>query len=189
MQLIVESPTAESPLLVTDSWRRANTNLAVTDVPTPPSQESSSDSVFTDPGEIILAGMVAEAEARNQRIYNENQLKPTCIIERTDKTCKCKTPSLVPSHFTVSRHRKIELSPASPPPGELTTCIAGRTSAHYSHFGLNRNRLQVLLNVGSRGSVTFGWGNVGIACMERRVHQGRLSSLKEKLKNLINEFT
>ncbi|XP_044578585.1 protein diaphanous homolog 1-like isoform X1 [Cotesia glomerata] len=48
-------------LLVTDSWRRANASvLKLSDIPTPPSQASSSDSVFTDPEE---NGMVADTSA------------------------------------------------------------------------------------------------------------------------------
>jgi hypothetical protein len=48
------------PLLVTDSWRLANKSLIVTEMPTPPSQESSSDSVFTDPGELTSPVTVAK---------------------------------------------------------------------------------------------------------------------------------
>ncbi|XP_076654963.1 uncharacterized protein LOC143360204 [Halictus rubicundus] len=38
-------------VLVTDSWRLANKGVVVTEISAPPSQESSSDSVFTDPEE------------------------------------------------------------------------------------------------------------------------------------------
>lgn len=45
----------ESALLVTDSWWLANKGMVVTEILMPPSQESSSDSVFTDPEEVTVA--------------------------------------------------------------------------------------------------------------------------------------
>lgn len=51
----------EPTLLVTDSWRLANKCMVVAELSMPPSQESSSDSVFTDPEE--LAANAAKEEA------------------------------------------------------------------------------------------------------------------------------
>lgn len=89
------------PLLVTDSWRLANKGLVVTEMPTPPSQESSSDSVFTDPGELasIPGATVPPAEAA--KLPPEG--KPERICNKEEK-----------SPFMISRHQKIHLSMLSP---------------------------------------------------------------------------
>lgn len=56
-----QSQKQEPTLLVTDSWRLANKCMVVAELSMPPSQESSSDSVFTDPEE--LAANAAKEEA------------------------------------------------------------------------------------------------------------------------------
>ncbi|OAD62439.1 hypothetical protein WN48_07310 [Eufriesea mexicana] len=58
-----QSQNQETTLLVTDSWRLANKCMVVTEISMPPSQESSSDSVFTDPEELTGATNVAKEEA------------------------------------------------------------------------------------------------------------------------------
>lgn len=58
-QIQKQDPT----LLVTDSWRLANQCMVVTEISMPPSQESSSDSVFTDPEELAGATNGAKEEA------------------------------------------------------------------------------------------------------------------------------
>lgn len=47
-------------LLITDSWRLANKRSAPLDIPTPPSKDSSSDSVFTDPDEHPVSSTVTK---------------------------------------------------------------------------------------------------------------------------------
>ncbi|XP_011879062.1 PREDICTED: formin-2-like [Vollenhovia emeryi] len=94
-----QTPTSQlPPLLVTDSWRLANKGLVVTEMPTPPSQESSSDSVFTDPGELTMSPVTAGTRPEVKR-------KP--ILETIDS--KDEKPS-----FTLSKHKKIHLSVMSP---------------------------------------------------------------------------
>ncbi|XP_029680918.1 formin-2-like isoform X2 [Formica exsecta] len=101
----VQTPTTPQtqlpPLLVTDSWRLANKGLVVTEMPTPPSQESSSDSVFTDPGE-ITSPITASTKAQVAKLELESPLK--MIDSKEEK----KIP------FVISRHKKIHLSMLSP---------------------------------------------------------------------------
>ncbi|XP_043267190.1 uncharacterized protein [Venturia canescens] len=113
---VLPFPTTGPPLLVTDSWRRANTNLTISEIPTPTSKESSSDSVFTDPEEIILSGEGGEKHIHDVSLTVKSSSSSTAVNkERAEKTIlKMKMPSSGVNHFTVSRHRKIELSPASP---------------------------------------------------------------------------
>ncbi|KAG7213944.1 hypothetical protein KM043_003141 [Ampulex compressa] len=62
-------PPPPPPLLVTDSWRLANKSLVVTEISSamPLSQESSSDSVFTDPEELlVLASPDISTEERDR---------------------------------------------------------------------------------------------------------------------------
>ncbi|RLU24523.1 hypothetical protein DMN91_002612 [Ooceraea biroi] len=95
------TPQTLPPLLVTDSWRLANKGLVVTEMPTPPSQESSSDSVFTDPGELTTSPVVTTVKAE---VMAQSTPKPETIGNKQEK----------PSPFTVSRHKKIHLSVMSP---------------------------------------------------------------------------
>ncbi|CAK9830261.1 Protein cappuccino [Anthophora retusa] len=76
-------------LLVTDSWRLANKSIVVTETSMPPSQESSSDSVFTDPEELAAAADVAKEEAPM-------------------------APSALPGAFEVTKSHEVELSSMSP---------------------------------------------------------------------------
>ena len=97
---VLPVPTTGPPLLVTDSWHRANKSLSTPEIPTPPSQESSSDSVFTDPEN---AAMVAENEITKvdkTLLYGQYSEDKKEIIQ------EFKSP------FSLSRHKKIELSPA-----------------------------------------------------------------------------
>ncbi|XP_070158730.1 formin-2 isoform X5 [Polyergus mexicanus] len=102
----VQTPTTPQtqlpPLLVTDSWRLANKGLVVTEMPTPPSQESSSDSVFTDPGELTMSPVTASTKTQVAKLDHESPLK---MIDSKEKK---KTP------FVISRHKKIHLSMLSP---------------------------------------------------------------------------
>lgn len=88
------------PLLVTDSWRLANKGLVVTEMPTPPSQESSSDSVFTDPEELASISGTNVPAARSP---SERKLPSERTSNKEEK-----------SAFTISRHKKIHLSILSP---------------------------------------------------------------------------
>uniref|UniRef100_A0A0C9QYA8 Capu protein n=1 Tax=Fopius arisanus TaxID=64838 RepID=A0A0C9QYA8_9HYME len=100
-------PTPGPPLLVTDSWRRVNTgHPAGDDLPTPSSQESSSDSVFTDPEE---AGMVADA---NQTTPKPNSFGTPVTVKRKDTAVKKR------SSFNLTEYRKT----ATPELRSLTPC-------------------------------------------------------------------
>ncbi|XP_012522925.1 formin-2 isoform X2 [Monomorium pharaonis] len=87
------------PMLVTDSWRLANKGLVVTEMPTPPSQESSSDSVFTDPGELTMSPVTAAT--RPEVVKRKPNLET--IDSREEKTS-----------FAITKHKKIHLSVISP---------------------------------------------------------------------------
>ncbi|KAL0113159.1 hypothetical protein PUN28_012381 [Cardiocondyla obscurior] len=87
------------PLLVTDSWRLANKGLVVTEMPTPPSQESSSDSVFTDPGELTMSPVTANTKPE----VVKRKPTPDTIDSKEDK-----------ASFTISKHKKIHLTVLSP---------------------------------------------------------------------------
>ncbi|XP_057327250.1 protein diaphanous homolog 1-like isoform X2 [Microplitis mediator] len=99
--------TIDPQLLVTDSWRRANANvLKLSDIPTPPSQASSSDSIFTDPEE---NGMVADTSAPHQTISSlttkksrQHQLQNNNNNNNSLSTYNRK------KNFSVTGHRKIE---------------------------------------------------------------------------------
>ena len=78
----------EPTLLVTDSWLLANKCTVVAEISMPPSQKSSSDSVFTDPDELIGATNATKEEA-----------------------------APAPSAF-ISRNHEVESSPMSPLLGE-----------------------------------------------------------------------
>lgn len=80
----------------------ANKGLVVTEMPTPPSQESSSDSVFTDPGELTTSPITASTKAQVAKLELESPLK--MIDSKEEK----KIP------FVISRHKKIHLSMLSP---------------------------------------------------------------------------
>lgn len=67
-------------------------------MPTPPSQESSSDSVFTDPGELATIPHPAESEVT----------RTSAAAADTVETREAKSP------FTIARHKKIHLSVLSP---------------------------------------------------------------------------
>ncbi|XP_043251094.1 formin-2-like isoform X1 [Colletes gigas] len=73
-------------VLVTDSWRLVNKGCVVTEISMPTSQESSSDSVFTDPEDLTGA-----AEASKKQL-----------------------PTVSPSASPVSKTRDAETSPLSP---------------------------------------------------------------------------
>lgn len=99
--------TEGPPLLVTDSWRRVNKSVTTPEIPTPPSQQSSSDSVFTDPDEIT---MVAE---------NEIRIEKSLICPTKDIKDNNNQPSEeFKSPFSVSRHKRVELTPVSHKIGE-----------------------------------------------------------------------
>ena len=101
---VLPVPTAGPPLLVTDSWRRANKSVTTPDIPTPPSQQSSSDSVFTDPEDIT---MVAEKEViRVEKALPFPVKELNDIKDNKDASLEFKSP------FSLSRHKKIELTPA-----------------------------------------------------------------------------
>lgn len=87
------------PLLVTDSWRLANKGLVVTEIPTPPSQESSSDSIFTDPGELTMSPVTAATKPEMTKC----KPIPEAIDSKEEK-----------ASFTISKHKKIHLSVISP---------------------------------------------------------------------------
>ncbi|KAI4500520.1 hypothetical protein M0802_004482 [Mischocyttarus mexicanus] len=90
-----------STLLVTDSWRLANKGLLVAEISAPLSQESSSDSVFTDTEEVPLP-------LDNQCIpitpSSTDTLIASSITLRDDYSEKR-------SPFSVLRHKKIQLPP------------------------------------------------------------------------------
>ncbi|XP_015600677.1 formin-2 [Cephus cinctus] len=122
---VLSVPTSGPSLLVTDSWHRANKPLITPELSTPASQESSSDSVFTEP-----EGMVTE----NERQPLEKALTALSLEPRDDNR---------KAQFTVSRHKKIELPCASSrlsvvqaSPGGLTPeAHARRHSANESSPG------------------------------------------------------
>lgn len=87
-------------LLVTDSWRLANKSLVVTEISMPPSQESSSDSVFTDPEELAGAAEAAKTE----------------VADTTSS-------SLLPTTYDAPKSREIEQSSITPPLGEFFTIL------------------------------------------------------------------
>lgn len=60
--------------LVTDSWRLANKSLVVTEMSLPPSQESSSDSVFTDPEEVTGAAEPGKKDAMASSTSTEEKV-------------------------------------------------------------------------------------------------------------------
>lgn len=64
-----------SALIVTDSWRLANKSLVVTEISLPPSQESSSDSVFTDPEE-LAAGTEAARKKETSSVTVSTSTEP-----------------------------------------------------------------------------------------------------------------
>lgn len=64
-------------------------------MPTPPSQESSSDSVFTDPGELTMSPVTA--------VTRPEVMKRKPILETIDSKEE-KAP------FMISKHKKIHLS-------------------------------------------------------------------------------
>ncbi|XP_031781732.1 protein cappuccino isoform X2 [Nasonia vitripennis] len=64
------SKEAMSPLLlVTDSWRRANRDLMPPGAASPPSKESSSDSVFTDPGAASDQASLGESQDKLGSVF------------------------------------------------------------------------------------------------------------------------
>ncbi|XP_008545442.1 protein diaphanous homolog 1 isoform X2 [Microplitis demolitor] len=96
--------TIDPQLLVTDSWRRANANvLKLSDIPTPPSQASSSDSIFTDPEE---NGMVADTSAPHQTI-NSLTTKKSRQHQLQNNNNSLSTYNRK-KNFSATGHRKIE---------------------------------------------------------------------------------
>lgn len=87
------------PMLVTDSWRLANKNLVVTDMPTPPSQESSSDSVFTDPEELASISGATVPATEAPKTPSEKKPAPERPCNKEEK-----------SPFTISRQKKTHLA-------------------------------------------------------------------------------
>lgn len=63
----------EPTLLVTDSWRLANKCMVVAELSMPPSQESSSDSVFTDPEELAAIAAKEQEAAKTPSITAKDQ--------------------------------------------------------------------------------------------------------------------
>ena len=84
----------EPTLLVTDSWLLANKCTVVAEISMPSSQKSSSDSVFTDPDELINAMNTTKEEA-----------------------------APAPSAF-ISRNHEVEPFPISPLLGERTPYLS-----------------------------------------------------------------
>lgn len=77
-QIQKQDPT----LLVTDSWRLANQCMVVTEISMPPSQESSSDSVFTDPEELAGATNGAKEEAASTSlalVLKSHEVEPSSM--------------------------------------------------------------------------------------------------------------
>jgi len=68
-------------------------------MPTPPSQESSSDSVFTDPGELTMSPVTAGTRPE--------VMKHKPILETIDNKEE-------KASFMISKHKKIHLSVMSP---------------------------------------------------------------------------
>ncbi|KAK2586047.1 hypothetical protein KPH14_012044 [Odynerus spinipes] len=96
------SLTTPSPtLLVTDSWRLANKGLLIAEISAPPSQESSSDSVFTDPEEAPLP--TTEAQCASVTPSSTDTLAAS-FSSREDHSNKR-------SPFSVLRHKRIHLPP------------------------------------------------------------------------------
>lgn len=67
----------EPTLLVTDSWRLANKCMVVAELSMPPSQESSSDSVFTDPEELAAIAAKEEAARTPSIARNQQRVEPS----------------------------------------------------------------------------------------------------------------
>lgn len=89
-----------STLLVTDSWRLANKGLLVAEISAPLSQESSSDSVFTDPEEALLP-----AETQCASITPSSTDLPVASASSREDHSDKRSP------FAVLRHKKIQLPP------------------------------------------------------------------------------
>ncbi|XP_043488934.1 formin-2-like [Polistes fuscatus] len=89
-----------STLLVTDSWRLANKGLLVAEISAPLSQESSSDSVFTDTEEVPLP-----AETQYVPITPSSTDTLIASITLRDDHSEKRSP------FSVLRHKKIQLPP------------------------------------------------------------------------------
>ncbi|XP_050446211.1 protein cappuccino-like isoform X6 [Cataglyphis hispanica] len=111
------------PLLVTDSWRLANKGLVVTEMPTPPSQESSSDSVFTDPGELTTSPVMASTNAQVAK----------SALESSVKTIDSKEEKKIP--FVISKHKKIHLSMLSP---RISVTLSNKTPSEMNASTLQR---------------------------------------------------
>lgn len=116
-----------STLLVTDSWRLANKGLLVAEISAPLSQESSSDSVFTDPEE---APLPAETQCAPITPSSTDTLV-ACVSSRDDHSDKR-------SPFAVLRHKKIQLPPT---PSQLS-----KDPIDFSHFSTILLKLMLLID-------------------------------------------
>ncbi|XP_034950625.1 formin-2 [Chelonus insularis] len=136
---VLPVPATDPPLLVTDSWRRANTSLIIPDIPTPPSQASSSDSVFTDPEE---NGMVVETSD----ITSSQVQGISLAAKKPSRDQRNSIKKNRQSHFSVTGHRKIELNSTS---NRLSTSTSLQDSSIQKHNGIKDSQSKGLRRVSS----------------------------------------